>query len=43
VEGIRTIEELPTGKEIIGKRKWDGEEEELGTWNKKSILRGVTC
>jgi hypothetical protein len=40
VKNIKTIEELPKlTEEILGKRKkQDGEEEEDGMWNKKSIL-----
>jgi hypothetical protein len=40
VKDIKTIEELPklTEKTLGKRRKRDGEEEEEGMWNKKSIL-----
>jgi hypothetical protein len=39
VKNIKTIELPKLTEEILGKReKQDGEEEEDGMWNKKSIL-----
>jgi hypothetical protein len=40
VKDIKTIEEIPklTEKTLGKRKKWDGEEEEEGMWNKKSIL-----
>jgi hypothetical protein len=40
VKDIKSIKELPklTEKTLVKRKKWDGEEEEEGMWNKKSIL-----